>query len=282
MKRYFTHYWRNETVDAYRESGDTSLLESIAGEQFFERGVEVGDVVYPVTAYEGVLYLICKLEAALVCDHEEATRRLGYEPNYEASQYVIAAQPTIQHFYLRVPIDVTKGLRFVSGGRVKPPVFETQDHLDKQTMRGVRELDPDSAAKLDRVLSLVAAQTPTQEEVVASDLDSLRVEEEYFEGSKKKRFTNYYERDQKLRAAAVEHHGVVCKVCGFDFEETYGECGKGYIEVHHLRPISTLGKQTKVNFKSDMTVLCSNCHRMVHRRKDHVLALEELKDLLGK
>lgn len=119
------------------------------------------------------------------------------------------------------------------------------------------------------------------ESVVALDLDSLREEEEYFEGSKKKRFTNYYERDPKLRAAAVQHHGVACKVCGFDFEKTYGERGKGYIEVHHLRPISTLGKQTKVNPKSDMTVLCSNCHRMVHRRKDHVLAPKELKDLLG-
>ncbi|EPR65481.1 hypothetical protein ADICYQ_5402 [Cyclobacterium qasimii M12-11B] len=27
----------------------------------------------------------------------------------------------------------------------------------------------------------------------------------------------------------------------------------------------------------DLTVLCANCHRMVHRRKDIVLSLEELK-----
>ena len=120
------------------------------------------------------------------------------------------------------------------------------------------------------------------EEVVASDLDSLRAEEEYFEGTKKQRFVNYYERDQKLRAAAVEHHGVACKVCGFDFGKVYGERGKGYIEVHHLRPVSTLEGKTKVDPGSDMTVLCSNCHRMVHRRKGHVLAPEELKDLLGK
>jgi predicted HNH restriction endonuclease len=65
--------------------------------------------------------------------------------------------------------------------------------------------------------------------------------------AKKQRFVNYYERDKNLRAAAVEHHGVTCKVCDFNFEETYGEHGKDYIEVHHLRPVSALGKQTKVD-----------------------------------
>ena len=100
---------------------------------------------------------------------------------------------------------------------------------------------------------------------MASDLDSLQMEEEYFEGNKKKRFVNHYERDKNLRAAAVEHHGVTCKVCGFNFEEAYGEHGKDYIEVHHLIPVSSLGKETKVDPESDMTVLCSNCHRMIHR-----------------
>ncbi len=116
----------------------------------------------------------------------------------------------------------------------------------------------------------------------ASDLDSLETEEEYFEGTKRKRFVNYYERDKKLRAAAVEHHGVTCKVCHFNFEEAYGERGRDYVEAHHLIPVSSLGEKTKVDPKSDMTVLCSNCHRMVHRKKDHVLTPEELKRALRK
>src|SRR5215218_8692971 len=108
------------------------------------------------------------------------------------------------------------------------------------------------------------------ERVVASDLEALRAEEDYLEGTKTQRLVNHYERDQKLRTATVKYHGVTCKVCGFDFEQVYGERGKGYIEVHHLRPVSTLGKETKVDLKRDMTVLCSNCHRMIHRRKDQV------------
>ncbi len=122
----------------------------------------------------------------------------------------------------------------------------------------------------------------TFEGIIASDLDSLRAEEEYFEGNKKQRFVNYYERNPKLRAAAVAYHGVTCKVCGFDFGKVYGERGEGYVEVHHLRPVSSLGKETKVDPKSDMTVLCSNCHRMIHRRKDHVLTPEVLKSLMQK
>ncbi len=118
------------------------------------------------------------------------------------------------------------------------------------------------------------------ESMVASDLDSLREEEEYFEGKKKRRFTNYYERNPRLRTAAIEYHGVSCTVCGFNFEEVYGERGKDYIEVHHLRPVSTLGKVTKIDPKTDMTVLCSNCHRMIHRRKDDVLTPEELRSFL--
>ena len=118
------------------------------------------------------------------------------------------------------------------------------------------------------------------EAVVASDLDSLEAEEEHFEGQKKQRHVNYYERNKKLRAAAVQHHGVSCKVCGFNFGKVYGERGKDYIEVHHLIPVSTLGGEMKVDPKRDMTVLCSNCHRMIHRRKDEVLTLEELKRFL--
>ena len=34
-------------------------------------------------------------------------------------------------------------------------------------------------------------------------------------------------------------HGDSCKVCGFNFGAVYGEYGKGYIHIHHNKPIST-------------------------------------------
>lgn len=65
-------------------------------------------------------------------------------------------------------------------------------------------------------------------------------------------------------------HGLRCECCGLNFEERYGEIGKGFIEVHHLIPLSSLklGECRKYDFDKDFAVLCSNCHRMIHRQSD--------------
>ena len=112
------------------------------------------------------------------------------------------------------------------------------------------------------------------------DIDSILYEEEYFEGGWKPRLSSYHERDPRLRSATISYHGTACKVCGFDFAKCYGLRGDGYIEVHHLIPVSSLSKKTRVNPIHDMTVLCSNCHRMIHRKKDNPLTPEQLAEIL--
>jgi 5-methylcytosine-specific restriction protein A len=91
-----------------------------------------------------------------------------------------------------------------------------------------------------------------------------------------------YERDPRLIAekkraakAAGELH---CQVCGFDFEARYGELGADFIEVHHTRPVHSLkaGSKTKL---ADLATLCSNCHRMAHRRREP-LSLTAIKAAL--
>lgn len=120
------------------------------------------------------------------------------------------------------------------------------------------------------------------ESVVDADLDSISAEEELFEGRRVQRYTNHYERNPRLRSKAIELHGFRCMVCGFDFEETYGEHGSNFIEVHHLNPVSSLEDETRVDPETEMTVVCSNCHRMIHRKKDDVLSLEDLRRLIQK
>lgn len=77
------------------------------------------------------------------------------------------------------------------------------------------------------------------------------------------------ERNRTLRAkkiAAVKSAGgaLACEVCEFDFEVQYGERGSGYIEVHHVLPLYVSGEvRTRIR---DLALLCSNCHRMLHRR----------------
>lgn len=76
------------------------------------------------------------------------------------------------------------------------------------------------------------------------------------------------ERDSKLRERkleVVEASGrvIACEVCEFDFERSYGERGRGYIEVHHVTPLHVSGVvETRLE---DLVLLCANCHRMVHR-----------------
>lgn len=74
------------------------------------------------------------------------------------------------------------------------------------------------------------------------------------------------ERNRKLAQQAKLVHGYRCKACGFDFEATYGAIGKDFIEAHHLTPISELkGQVVELDPRADFTVLCANCHRMIHR-----------------
>ena len=87
------------------------------------------------------------------------------------------------------------------------------------------------------------------------------------------------ERDPTVRNHALSIHGYDCMACGFNFEEYYGEIGKGFIEVHHVVPLAKAGK-TETNPETDVVVLCANCHRMVHRRRGICLSLQEIRKYL--
>lgn len=100
------------------------------------------------------------------------------------------------------------------------------------------------------------------------------------EGKKIRIYTTKYERDQANRKEAIRIHGTRCMVCDFDFEEVYGELGKDFIEVHHTKPLSSLEHEVEVNPEEDLVCLCSNCHRMIHRNRNKIMTVEELKKLM--
>lgn len=100
------------------------------------------------------------------------------------------------------------------------------------------------------------------------------------EGGKRAVQTTQYERDARNRAEAIKLHGTKCCVCGFDFEEAYGDIGRGFIEIHHLNPLADLEGEQETDPRTDLVPLCSNCHRMVHRRRDRTLDIGDLKERL--
>ncbi|QPR27277.1 HNH endonuclease [Edwardsiella hoshinae] len=111
--------------------------------------------------------------------------------------------------------------------------------------------------------------------------DELPVSESYVEGAKKNITVNAYEREPEARRACINHHGTVCQCCGFDFEQHYGTHGKGFIHVHHIWPLSTLGDGYQIDPINDLVPLCPNCHAMVHRGNvDKPLSVEQLRDIM--
>lgn len=102
-----------------------------------------------------------------------------------------------------------------------------------------------------------------------------------FEGKKEGQasygYSKKYERNLKNRLAAIKIHGCKCLCCGFDFEKVYGERGAGFIEIHHNKPLYSLEEEIVINPEIDLIPVCSNCHRMIHRKKDDVLSVEEVK-----
>ena len=55
-----------------------------------------------------------------------------------------------------------------------------------------------------------------------------------------------------------------CEICGFDFKDAYGELGDEFCEVHHLLPLSKADGVVRTAVE-DLAIVCSNCHRVIHR-----------------
>ncbi|SHE27878.1 5-methylcytosine-specific restriction enzyme A [Lampropedia hyalina DSM 16112] len=83
------------------------------------------------------------------------------------------------------------------------------------------------------------------------------------------------------KAATLKATGrLCCEVCDFDFQETYGEIGEGFCEVHHLLPLSKSDGKTRTELK-DLAVVCSNCHRVIHRT-DPMLSISKMKEQISR
>jgi putative restriction endonuclease len=82
----------------------------------------------------------------------------------------------------------------------------------------------------------------------------------------------------KGRAKRKNDGRLLCCVCNFDFAAVYGELGKDFIEGDHTKPLSELAEETETKV-TDIALVCSNCHRMLHRRRPW-LSIDKLRTLL--
>lgn len=109
--------------------------------------------------------------------------------------------------------------------------------------------------------------------------DQIDDDKHFTEGAVKQVQVNVYERDPAARSECIKAWGICCVACGFDFERIYGKRGADFIHVHHLRPLSKIRKEYRLNPKTHLRPVCPNCHAMIHRFEPP-LSIEEIKKIV--
>lgn len=105
--------------------------------------------------------------------------------------------------------------------------------------------------------------------------------ENYPEGAIKTVLVNKYERNSKAKTECIKFYGTQCKVCGFKFSEKYGLKFENKIHVHHIKPISEIGKEYQIDPIKDLIPVCPNCHMILHSKgKNEVYTIEEVKEMI--
>jgi 5-methylcytosine-specific restriction protein A len=138
--------------------------------------------------------------------------------------------------------------------------------------------DPERFRRIAQAIHATARTGPVR----VPDVDETEGEQDPPEG--RQVLVQHYRRERnpakvkaKKEKVLAEIGRLECEVCGFDFATVYGERGEGFIECHHRIPLSESGvRHTRLK---DLALVCSNCHRMIHRGSDR-LTVEELRDLI--
>lgn len=86
---------------------------------------------------------------------------------------------------------------------------------------------------------------------------------------------------EKKRITLKEKGHLKCEVCSFDFFEFYGEDGYGFCEVHHLIPLHK-SDGVIITKSSDLAIVCSNCHRIIHKTTPMISISELSKKIIRK
>lgn len=223
-------------------------------------------------------------EVVLACD-------LVWENNWnylsEEDSRVVALSVLLRGFPLHPPEVRTPTFRNSAGVARKTADIATQhpDYQGKATRGGQHDrevlmdflADPirmHALARQLRAITRTTASNPTLPEIDLGD-------EPASKGGLLERRHLARERDPKVKRRKIDNvlkegGAVKCEACDFDFALTYGERGHEYIECHLRGPLHVHGSTDR---DVDLAMLCSNCHRMIHRGHTW-LTVEELADLV--
>ena len=220
---------------------------------------KVGDIVYIYCTrpYMRVMYKTIVEKESM--SSEDIVNDKEYW--YKSEEYEKALSEKYMRLKLKIQVD--------SENLTLPYLIE---HGLKAAPQGPTRISDELADYIDKNMDDYAGKNIFPE----SDMPS-----NYYEGAAYQVTVNKYERSSIARQKCIEFNGNKCFICGFDFEKTYGEVGKNFIHIHHLRPLNEIGEEYIVNYKKDLIPVCPNCHAMLHRKVDgKYYTWQELKELL--
>jgi len=152
---------------------------------------------------------------------------------------------------------------------INHPVL-TSSRIIVQPQGSVFPLNPDEAKCLLSLWSGLSEVEPPVDDSVAEG--GLKIRQHYSRERSQKIID--LKRDTFLRT----HGSLFCELCHFNFSEVYPETlGINFIEVHHIKPVSEMHPNERTTL-DDLMLVCSNCHRMIHRTKDCSDNLRLLQD----
>jgi hypothetical protein len=265
MPDYMT-YWRSDQVRmALTEASRGQAIDHTASEQFGK--VRSGDTVWIVNIEKGThrFLLVGRIEVGAVVGQREANRvlkaRYGADYDvYRASHHLLAIEGS-EEPAKEIPLDpVVRRLRFLSPSPRDRLTVES-GQVDAQQVRALRELTPETIDLLEGLWRDASGRDVRRSGVDGEERVPNR---SYLEGSAVRVLVNRYERDHRAREDCISHHGAVCAVCEFDFSRAYGQIGEGFIHVHHVVPLASVGRSYEVDGRRDLIPVCPNCHAMLH------------------
>ena len=160
----------------------------------------------------------------------------------------------------------------VEGGMGQSNVWYANQPRGKETIKNLLNKYP-SLQPLSSPLSV-----PSDEPVYPDEIDP---QEPLVEGARRRVPVNAYERNPKARQICLKKYGYRCAVCEMCFEEYYGDIGRRFIHVHHIKELSSIRGEYEVDPIKDLCPVCPNCHAMLHRERP-ALSVDKLRQRLKK
>jgi 5-methylcytosine-specific restriction enzyme A len=164
-----------------------------------------------------------------------------------------------------------KGKGMTGGSKLDKAVFD-EFSKDKNKLRAIA----------DEIRS-VAANDEVKKKIYAIEEDEQSKSDSVMEGQVLYKLHKVRERDNGIvilkKKQTIDLTGkLACEACVFEFENFYGDIGKGFIECHHRVPLSNFKVASKTTL-DDLSLVCSNCHRMLHKSID-TISVDDLRMMI--